>query len=265
MYAAYQLINFPSDYFSDFIEEGAQTEETTSREVRSSLDTFLTPTGSVDAGKMMDEWFPNIKANVFISHSRADKNLALGLSGLLSQIGLTPFVDSCVWHHAKDLLWEIDSKCCPIDGTDSFWYKKRNITTSHVHMMLGTALTKMMDHCECIFFLNTANSISPRTTQDVVAGDEKVTHSPWLFHEISMLKLLRKRDLAAHRPGLKNFSEGKIASASLPRFDYPVDIESLFAIDQEKFSTWLGQLESLAECSGSLHFTQILDSLYGIE
>lgn len=38
-------------------------------------------------------------------------------------------------------------------------YNLRNYTTSHVHMMLATALTEMIDNTECIMFYNTPNSV----------------------------------------------------------------------------------------------------------
>jgi len=39
-------------------------------------------------------------------------------------------------------------------------YELRNYTTSHVHMMLSTALTEMIDNTECIMFYNTSLSVS---------------------------------------------------------------------------------------------------------
>ena len=53
-------------------------------------------------------------------------------------------------------------------------YNKRNYSTSHVHMMLSTALTMMMDEAECVIFLNTPNALS---TKDIVHK----TESPWIF------------------------------------------------------------------------------------
>jgi hypothetical protein len=56
------------------------------------------------------------------------------------------------------------------------------------YMMLASALTLMMDKTECVFFLNTPESIK---TEDVI----KKTASPWIYHEITMLHLIQKNRL----------------------------------------------------------------------
>jgi hypothetical protein len=267
MYSTYQLINLESDNFSNYVHEGLKIEQETLKQVRTSLDSYLSPSGAVDSAKMMANWFPEIDCNVFISHSRADKDLALGISGFLSMIGLKPFIDSNVWHHGNDLLRIMDKKWCYQPKTESedasYSYEKRNITTSHVHMMLATALTKMMDHCESMFFLNTTNSINSLTPQNLVNGDESVTHSPWLFHEISMMQLLRRRAKEEHRDGLSNFSENieKRASSDIPRFDYPADLNGISTLSQRLLEQWntsqSGYVASLIE-----EKSHPLDSLY---
>jgi hypothetical protein len=59
-------------------------------------------------------------------------------------------------------------------------------------MMLSTALSMMIDKAECLFFLNTPNSI-----QATEAIDR--TKSPWIYHEISISSLIRKRRLSEYR------------------------------------------------------------------
>nr|MBK7064154.1 hypothetical protein [Deltaproteobacteria bacterium] len=63
--------------------------------------------------------------------------------------GLTAFVDSSVWGDANELLAEIDNRFCWSDDRRTYDYRKRNNSTSHVHMMLATALSVMIDRCEC--------------------------------------------------------------------------------------------------------------------
>lgn len=47
---------------------------------------------------MQVSWFPQIKADVFISHSHSDEKLAIIFAGwLYNAFGLTAFIDSCVW------------------------------------------------------------------------------------------------------------------------------------------------------------------------
>lgn len=57
----------------------------------------------------------------------------------------------------NDLLREIDEKYCRHSNGTSFDYDKRNYSTSHVHMMLSIALSRMIDKCESVFFLNSEN------------------------------------------------------------------------------------------------------------
>jgi hypothetical protein len=63
---------------------------------------------------------------------------------------------------------------------------KRNYSTSHVHMMLSTALSMMIDKTECIFFLNTPSSI--RSTDEIDR-----TNSAWIYFEIAISKLVEKK------------------------------------------------------------------------
>ena len=54
-------------------------------------------------------------------------------------------------------------------------------------MMLSTALTMMIDKVECVLFLNTPKSID---TTEVIDK----TKSPWIYLEMAMMKLVRKRN-----------------------------------------------------------------------
>ena len=71
----------------------------------------------IDGERTMQGWFASVDANVFISHSHADKGLAIGLAGFLRQeLGLRPFVDSLVWGNSSELLWEFDNLHCKPAG-----------------------------------------------------------------------------------------------------------------------------------------------------
>lgn len=49
--------------------------------------------------------------------------------------------------------------------------------------MLSSALAKMIDKCECIFFPNTPSSINLN----------KKTESPWIYYELNIADLVQKR------------------------------------------------------------------------
>ena len=193
MFAKYQISEISFDS-SSFVNRGVLSEKKMSSIISESIEKFVGVDGTVNAKAMMDDWFPQIEADVFISHSHADENLALSLSGWLEEnFGLRPFVDSCVWKHAKNLIRILDNAYCKT-GDNLYSYEDSLVTASHVHMMLSTALTQMMDRCECVFFLRTENSTSSKDPEEMVKGNNASTYSPWLFHEISMMKFLRQRE-----------------------------------------------------------------------
>lgn len=83
-----------------------------------------------------------------------------GRIDLYDEFKLTAFVDSCVWGYCDDLLKQIDNEYCKKKDGKTYDYELRNYTTSHVHMMLSTALIEMIDNTECIMFYNTPSSVT---------------------------------------------------------------------------------------------------------
>lgn len=57
-------------------------------------------------------------------------------------------------------------------------------------MMLSTALNNMIDSTECLFFLNTPNSIS---LSNEITNEQKFTYSPWLYSELTTASIVEKR------------------------------------------------------------------------
>lgn len=52
----------------------------------------------VDGTKVQNDWFPQINADIFISHSHIDEELAQALAGWIHDtFGLRCFIDSNVW------------------------------------------------------------------------------------------------------------------------------------------------------------------------
>ncbi len=183
--------DFSRDLFGDFYKIGSNCISKQKASIIERLSSFVGENGSLDGSKMQENWFPQVKADVFISHSHKDGKLAIALAGWLKDVfGLTAFIDSCVWGYSNDLLKQIDDAYC-FNGKH-YSYKKRNYSTSHVHMMLSVALTQMIDNTECLFFLNTPNSLTPDP-------DRNQTESPWIYSEISTSQLIRKKELNEYR------------------------------------------------------------------
>jgi hypothetical protein len=151
MYRAYNIEGHPwkewgmYTYVVSLLEKNGKT-------IKSTLEGFVTK-GVVNGTKLSEHWFPTVKADIFISHSHTDEDEALRCASWLKDtFELDAFIDSSVWGYADDLLKQIDNDYCLNQGGETYSYEKRNGSTSHVHMMLATALSEMIDRTECVFF-----------------------------------------------------------------------------------------------------------------
>lgn len=171
--------------------------------------------------KIIQDNFPdNVNADVFISHSHNDKILALFLRFYLKKkLNLNCFVDSSVWHNAFDLLKEVDDYFSK-KGEHLYDYDKRNQTTSNIFIMLANALSYMIDKCPIVIFISSENS--QVSYQDSMILQDK-TYSPWLFHEISMVHLLPRKE-----PSPPQSTESlSNKTASCLKVEYPIDVSDL--------------------------------------
>ena len=147
---------------------------------------------SKDANWIMDNWFKDYKADIFISHSSADDALAHKAASLFAEFGLKVFIDSDLWGRIDNMQRSVDNKYAVLRRTESgtietYDYDKRNITTGHTHVLLTYALTRMIDMTECFLFLSTPNSVVE------CREDSLDTYSPWLFHELEMSRVIACR------------------------------------------------------------------------
>lgn len=192
--------------------------------IRENLQEYICDKDLLDGSLMSSDWFPETKADIFLSHSHADENLVVSFAGwLYKMFGLRAFIDSMVWEYSNDLLKIIDDEYC-LKSSGSYSYEKRNYSTSHVHMMLSIALTKMIDKCESVFFVNTPNSII--VSENIVAAN--YTLSPWIYSEIEMTRMIRHKKLSEYRDIEKIMNESVIHFAERNetlkiRYDIPLD------------------------------------------
>ncbi|MYV06424.1 MULTISPECIES: TIR domain-containing protein [Furfurilactobacillus] len=143
--------------------------------------------GSIDAEKLVQQWFPVSEYDVFLSHSHLDKGSAVRFAVWLHEyLGLRVFVDSTVWGYSDELLRKLDDKYCYQKSSQTYSYEERNETTAHVHLMLAMALQEMIDKSECFVFLKSDNSL-PLSIQQ-----ESQTKSPWIFEELKTTSIIHK-------------------------------------------------------------------------
>lgn len=202
-----------------------------------SISSYL-KNGAIDARRLQRDWFESVNADVFISHSHADEALAMAVGAALEdRLGLRCFIDSCVWGNADELLKEIDNKFCMRPSGDVYDYDKRNRSTSHVHMMLQGALTKMIDRTECVVFLNTPQSM----VSDTGLTQESQTASPWIYAEVLATKLIRQqkldRKIELRRKAV--VESDSMAFDSMPDFYHDLDLEHLTHLLPYQFEQWL--------------------------
>lgn len=116
---------------------------------------------------------------VFLSHSSQDREIVYNFASYLNSKGINTFVDSMVWDNYKDLLKEFG------DNLDE---QERLNLVAHLHIILASSLTYMIDKCECFIFLASENSI----------GNGSYTLSPWIYHELFTASIIQTK-----RYGLK--------------------------------------------------------------
>ena len=263
MWRGFNVRIHDKDLYNQYYSIGKSLYDKQTSSAKDTLDRYCNADGSLNASEMEKHWFPLIKADIFISHSHRNKKLAISLAGFISnKFGLSSFIDSCIWGYSDELLKMIDDECCKDnpphydkDNPPHYDYDKRNRSTSHVHMMLSAALSMMIDKTECLFFLNTPQSIKPR---EVINEEDNITNSAWIYSELTISKLIRKK-----KPGrmllIKKGSRLDEATAEWHEIEHKADLTHLKPITQEDLNDWARKRQS----PHSNESTHSLDILYG--
>lgn len=200
------------------------------KQIEENLNNFILNGGSIKAETIKSNWFPNIKADIFISHSHKDEQLAIKLGNwLFNNFELKSFIDSTVWKYSRDLLNKIISNnetYIHRRNTHGVTYKYQETLniSSHIDMILSTSLIKMIDNCECLFFLNTPNSINET---DAI---ENETYSQWIYLETYISSIINKR--TPYRCSQENFYFSNTVK-------YHVNIEHLHKLTNVELKKWL--------------------------
>ncbi|EJB17007.1 hypothetical protein HPCPY3281_1746 [Helicobacter pylori CPY3281] len=112
---------------------------------------------------------PQLKnAQVFLSHSHADKNKALKVKGYLeSKTKHEVFVDSLFWDYKDDVLNKL-AEDDDISGIEDAFT-----------LILRESLEYMIKKCPYFVFLESNNSVSNQ-------GLSQITHSAWIYEELKI-------------------------------------------------------------------------------
>ena len=116
-------------------------------------------------------------------------------------------------------------------------------------MMLSTALTMMIDKTECLIFLNTPNSI---TASELI----EQTESPWIYSEIAVTNMIRKKLPSEHRAVYKSFSIKKSLYVESLKVKYDLPLDHLTNMDSETLLEWANYVKD--------NNINALDALYKI-
>ena len=227
------------------LEHGRAIYKKHEEEVHDCLAQYITEDGIINGTELKNHWFSITKKDVFISHSHDDIYKVIAFAGWLHEaFGLEAFIDSCSWGYCDNLLNKIDKRYCYKSKTNTYDYDLRNYTTSHVHMMLSTALTEMIYNTECIIFFNTPQSINMASELDKIKKNSKQsTISPWIYHELSMTTMLgvvkphRLSPALGHRDHV-DFSQS--THDEKPKFDYDVSkaLNEMTTLTDRQLQQW---------------------------
>lgn len=214
-----------------------------------------------NANWIMDTWFPQYNADIFLSHSHDDYNLAKKLAAQFESFGLKVFIDSEVWGYANELLRKVDNECCvkkkELDGSNIYSYEKRNQTTAQINIMLAHALIRMIDLTECFVFLETSKS----TTKVDKSNIE--TMSPWLFHELNVVQVIEQRQKVRNRNFAEDSAMEKL-SESVTGFKFTASAQNMSAFSYTKLKDLFDKARNMRNAlSGSnCNGVKFLDLLY---
>ncbi|WP_120823634.1 toll/interleukin-1 receptor domain-containing protein [Helicobacter pylori] len=118
---------------------------------------------------------PQLKnAQVFLSHSHADKNEALKVKGYLEEDldAECVFIDSLFWDYKDDVLNKL-AEYAEYDDNDI------SVIKDAFTLILRESLQDMIEKCPYFVFLQSKNSVPNQ-------GLSRITHSAWIYEELKI-------------------------------------------------------------------------------
>lgn len=220
---------------------GKKIFEDNENEIIKKLDKYLSPTGKIEVNSLEKDWFPEVEADIFLSHSHQDEKKAIILAGFLKEnFSIKTFIDSIIWKNSLDLLKKIDDEYNKqLNG--SYSYSGSTWAATNVNLILMMALMKMMDKCECAFFLETPNSL-----QISSSNKKENTGSPWIYSEIEILNRIRKIPLKRPKSIIESIKKHNEDIFNL-QFEYNLNFSDFYKINLEIFRKWVSSKNSIEQ------------------
>lgn len=255
LFAGFNVVVNDKEKFYSYYNKGLLIYNKHKRAITDSLGNYINPDGSLSEKDIENDWFPEIDAYVFLSHSHDDLKFVISFAGwLYEEFKIKAFIDSSVWENSDDLLRKIDKRYCVSSRDENgdiktYGYKLRNKSTSNVHMILYTALMKMIDRTECLMFVNTPSSVK----WSEMISEESATESPWIYGELLASKLIRNKSRKTHRDLLqKSFFEHADESYENLAIEYIFDTKHLIDISDYDLKYFEEQADSYSNAFDAL-------------
>lgn len=212
-----------------------------------SIDSFIETEYTFDGNALINKWFPKLnRPDIFISHSHDDENLAKALAMWLEDtFSLTSFIDSTVWGDFTLLRKKINNYFITKLGS-TYDCDQQDRVSQHVMMMLNASLMEMMDRCQCLFFLNTPNSISVKTVRN------NSTYSPWIFSEIGMFNCIQKKT-----PAIKSIESGHYKEFA--NIAYQLDLTQLTELTATDLINWQKECSNIKSKTALSYLNKLYD------
>lgn len=92
----------------------------------------------------------------------------------------------------------------------------------------------MIDNCECVFFLNTDNSVIPGKE----ALESNQTYSPWIYHEVYTVSKIRINVPDRRKNLNERFQARDSEYIKMPRIVYDLNLDGMIELDYDKIKEW---------------------------
>lgn len=183
--------------------------------VETDLKKYLDMGAGFDGEALLAEWFPELKSQVFLSHTAADAPLAGRLERWLQQeLGVSVFMDSWIRQAADKLI-------------------AAGFAPGHVYPVLHMALGKMIAQSECVIFLNPYHSLKK---------EGAVGETPWIYAELQTARMTRKKKPER----FKKFHFAVTLGTQL-KIEFDPQLPNLLLLNADDLEKWCSQQHVVSE------------------